>query len=207
MLHHDRNHIAALEADRLREAARRRSASEAHELGRIVRAAGRGDASAWSALVARYRARVTRVARSQGLTAHEADDVAQETWLRLYRNLRSIREPLSVGAWLETTARRESYRTLQTLRREPPTDDALLADEAALEDPELELLRERRDAVEVALERLPERHRRLMRTLLSETEPSYAELSAQLGIPIGSIGPIRGRCVEALRRVVAPERC
>jgi hypothetical protein len=51
----------------------------------------------------------------------------------------------------------------------------------------------------VALRGLPERHRALMHALLAHPTPSYAEVSATLGIPIGSIGPIRGQCLIRLR--------
>ena len=116
-LHQDRNYIATLDADRLRDSAQRgRRPADAHTIERMVAAAGRGDQSAWSALVTRFRGRVLRVARSHGLNPHQADDVAQETWLRLYRNLERVRDPLALGAWVDTTARRECLRALRGTR-------------------------------------------------------------------------------------------
>ncbi len=195
--HQDRNYVAALEADRRRESAL--------GLERMVAAAGRGDQSAWSALVARFRGQILRVARSHGLNAHQADDVAQETWVRLYRSLERVRDPGALGAWVDTTARRESLRALRSGRREDLTDEEIGIAAAAPDDPDDDLLQERRAALAGAMEKLPERQRTLMASLLAESEPSYADVAARLGLPIGSIGPTRGRCVESLREMLAPE--
>ncbi|WP_053227011.1 RNA polymerase sigma factor [Solirubrobacter soli] len=181
-LHQTRSYLAAVDAERIE---------------RMVAAAGRGDQSAWSALVARFRGRVLRVARFHGLNAHQADDVAQETWLRLFRNLERVRDPLALGAWVDTTARRECLRALRGTRHEDLTDEEVGVDRVAVEDDtELE---EQRVALARAVANLPTRQRELMECLLAESEPSYAEVAQQLGIPIGSIGPTRGRCVEKLR--------
>ncbi len=194
MYHHNRPYLDGLEADRFRRS-----------LHEMVVAAGNGDQSAWSALVARFRGRVLRVARAHGLDAHQADDVAQETWLRLYRNLEKVRDPFSLGAWIETTARRESLRALLGRRREEPSGDELGVERVALDDGDEALLEERRVALASGLEKLSGRQRALMESLLAEPAPSYADVSVRIGIPIGSIGPTRGRCVKRLREVLAPE--
>jgi RNA polymerase sigma factor (sigma-70 family) len=194
MYHHHPLFLDGLEADRLRRS-----------LDEMVAAAGKGDQSAWSALIARFRGRVLRVARSHGLDPYQADDVAQETWLRLYRNLEKVRDPFSLGAWIETTARRESLRALLGRKREELTADELGVDQAALDDAEDALLEERRAALARGLESLSSRQRALMESLLAEPAPSYADVSVRIGIPIGSIGPTRGRCVKRLREELAPE--
>ena len=188
--HQDRNYVAAVDAERLE---------------RMVAAAGRGDQSAWSALVARFRGQIMRVARSHGLNTYQADDVAQETWLRLYRSLGRVRDPGALGAWVDTTARRESLRALGSGRREELTDEEIGVAAAAPDDPDEELLQERQAALAAALAKLPEKQRVLMESLLAESEPSYADVAVRLGLPIGSIGPTRGRCVERLRGMLAPE--
>ncbi|MDA0167089.1 sigma-70 family RNA polymerase sigma factor [Solirubrobacter ginsenosidimutans] len=195
--HHDRNYIKALEAERPRP-------HDSHALAGMVAAAGRGDQSAWTALIARFRGHVQRVARAHGLNTHQADDVAQETWLRLYRNLERVRDPLALGAWVDTTARREALRALNDRRRESLTDQDIGTEAVADDDPADELLEERRAALarEVAL--LPPRQRELIASLMSEPALSYAEISARLGMPVGSIGPTRQRCVERLREELAP---
>jgi RNA polymerase sigma factor (sigma-70 family) len=199
--HHNRNYIAALEADRLRTS----RGGDRRALERVVAAAARGDESAWSALVARFRGRIIRVARAHGLSGHQADDVAQETWLRLYRSVAGVRDPQALGAWIDTTARREALRALKGGRREDLTDEEIGVEALSADDRDDELLQERRAAFAGALAQLPERQRKLIESLIADPEPSYAEISAQLGLPIGSIGPTRGRCVERLRGLLAPE--
>jgi RNA polymerase sigma factor (sigma-70 family) len=174
-------------------------------LNDMVAAAGDGDQGAWADLVARFRGRVIRVARAHGLDAHQADDVAQETWLRLYRSLGTVRDPFSLGAWIETTARRESLRTLVGRRREELTGDDVGVDRPAPDDGGDAVLEERRAALARGMCKLNRRQRALMESLLAEPAPSYADVSLRIGIPIGSIGPTRGRCVKRLRQELAPE--
>ena len=192
-LHHTTDYVASVHEERLRRGS--------SDISTAMKAAENGDAHAWAMLISRFRGHVARVARSYGLNAHQVDDVAQETWLRLYRHIGSVRDPHALGAWLGTTASRESLRTLAGDRREEPTDEELCAGVATADDVTDALAHaERSVALKRALGTLPPRHRALMESLLAEPEPSYAEISTLLGIPIGSIGPIRGRCVTRLRR-------
>src|SRR5690348_6403049 len=194
MRQHARTYLDSREVDRLRRL-----------LNELVAAAAEGDQAAWSDLVSRFRGRVIRVARGHGLDAHQADDVAQETWLRLYRNLGNVRDPFSLGAWIETTARRESLRVLAGRRREELTGDDVGIDLPALDGTDDAVLEERKAALARGLMKLNGRQRALMQSLLVEPAPSYADVSVRVGIPIGSIGPTRGRCVRRLRQELAPE--
>jgi RNA polymerase sigma factor (sigma-70 family) len=166
----------------------------------MARAAAKGDAAAWEWVVARFHTRLLSVARSQGLAHHDAEDAAQATWIRLTRHIGRLREPGSIAAWLTTTAQREGLRIRRRAPREQLTGDFEF--EVAVEaDHDRELLAGvRSTALERALSDMPERHRELMRALVSEPAPSYAEIAARLGVPIGSIGPIRGRCLARLRK-------
>jgi RNA polymerase sigma factor (sigma-70 family) len=194
MRQHARTYLDSREVERLRRL-----------LNEMVAAAAEGDQAAWSDLVSRFRGRVIRVARAHGLDSHQADDVAQETWLRLYRNLDNVRDPFSLGAWIETTARRESLRALGGRRREELTGDEVGVDRPALDDGDDAVLEERKAALARGLKKLSCRQRALMESLLAEPAPSYADVSLRIGIPIGSIGPTRGRCVTRLRQELAPE--
>jgi RNA polymerase sigma factor (sigma-70 family) len=194
MHRHALPYLNGLEADQLRRL-----------LNDMVAAAGDGDQAAWSDLVARFRGRVIRVARAHGLYAHQADDVAQETWLRLYRSLDTVRDPFSLGAWIETTARRESLRALVGRRREELTGDDIGVDRPASDEPDDGVLEERKAALARGMAKLNGRQRALMESLLAEPAPSYTDVSVRIGIPIGSIGPTRGRCVKRLRQELAPE--
>ncbi len=174
----------------------------------LLRAAEDGDVAAWNALVERFTNLLWSVARGHRLGAADAADVVQTTWLRLVENLGRIQDPERLPGWLATTARHECLRTLRRSGRELPTesDDTTLdlTDTAAPVDSRL--ITEERDAqLWLCFEALQPRCQRLLRVLLADPAPSYAEVSAALDLPIGSIGPTRGRCLERLR-ALAQER-
>ncbi len=174
--------------------------ADPEELDLLVVAAASGDAGAWSHLVERFTARLRTVARLHRLAAHDAEDVVQTAWLRLVEHIGDLREPCAVGAWLEVTARRESQRLLRTAKRETlkPTDELDEPAEAPMLEQRL-LAVARGAALARALDRLTFRQRQVMRALLGDGTRSYAELSAELDIPVGGIGPTRARAIDRLR--------
>lgn len=172
----------------------------------LVRAATGGDDESWNALVDRFTPLMWSVARSFRLQRADAADAVALGWLRLLENLPRIADPDAVGAWLATTVRRECLRKLGQAGREqasgmadydtidlsaPPVDARLLAAERAAD-------------IRRAVDSLPELCRRMMRLLMTDPTPSYAEISAALDIPAGSIGPTRGRCLGRLRNLLTP---
>jgi len=167
----------------------------------LLKAAAAGSQEAWDAIVARYSRRIWSVARSHRLSAADAEDVHQITFMRLMTHVDSIREPNRIGAWLATTARNECLRILRRAGRSVPVGDDDLFDSV---DPVLVPLDarliedERHVALFAALDRLSERCQRLLRVLMADPEPTYEEVGAALGMPIGSIGPTRGRCLKHL---------
>lgn len=188
--------------ERIRTATEQRHARQHRaraEVQRIVRAAANGDAAAWDWLVSRFHRRLVGTARGLGLGHHDAEDAAQATWFRLARHIKALREPGSLPAWLHTAVRREGLRIKAKRKREQ-----LVADfpaEAAVEgEHDVKLAAAMRsEAFAHALSAMPERHRELMLTLAVEPPLSYAEIATRLNVPIGSIGPIRRRCLDRLR--------
>jgi RNA polymerase sigma factor (sigma-70 family) len=167
--------------------------------GPVVTAATGGDALAWAELFGRFTRRIAAVARAHRLAQHEAEDIVQDTWLRALEHLGELRDPESVVGWLNTTARRECLRHIGLSRREATAQRAL---ECRPQEPTpFDVLEgnERAGALRRALEHVTERERALLKMLLSDPEPSYAEVSAALGMPVGSIGPTRGRAIARLR--------
>lgn len=169
----------------------------------LLRRADAGEQAAWDALVMRYTNLLWSVGRAHRLSAADAADVVQTTWLRLVEHLGRIEDPERLPGWLATTARRECLRTLRRAGREPlgTGDDAALdvIDDHA-EPLDAKLIADERDAALWAcFERLSERCRVLLRILVATPPPAYADVAAALGMPIGSIGPTRGRCLERLR--------
>ena len=168
----------------------------------VDRAAG-GDEEAWDDLVARFAGLVWSIGMSYGLSGADVADVSQTCWLRLAENLHRINDRERVGAWLATTARRESLAVVKRGRRQVPSG-VHFEDEQSL-DPESDasLLRQERSAALLnAFKKLPAGCKTLLRVLLSDPAPSYAEVSENLEMPIGSIGPRRARCLERLRVTV-----
>jgi RNA polymerase sigma factor (sigma-70 family) len=168
----------------------------------LVRDAKLGDQRAWDALVARYGAMVWAVARAHRLCDADAADASQATWLKLLEHLGDIKDARALGGWLATTARRECLRILRNAGRVEPLGDL---PETADGGPELDeaLLTGERDAhLWRAFEALGPRDQALLRMLAADPAPSYEEIGAALGMPVGSIGPTRARALARLRRAV-----
>jgi len=170
----------------------------AMELAELVHAAGEGDQAAWNSIVERFGGLIWATVRAHRLSTGDGAEVVQTTWLRLVEHLDRIRDPERLGGWLATTARNECLRQIRHSAREVPSD--MTAFEQG-DDPTLEhglLTAERDRAFWKAFTELGERCQALLRVLMAETEPSYQEVSAALGMPVGAIGPTRRRCLERL---------
>lgn len=169
----------------------------------LVERAAVGDAHAWDELVDRFAGLVWSIARGYGLGAADAADVSQTCWLRLAENLDRIHDRERVGSWLATTARRESLAVLKRGRRQVPSGMRFEDEPVYDPEPDVSLVRKERSAALFdAFRDLPALCRTLLRVLLSDPAPSYAEVSENLDMPVGSIGPRRARCLERLRVTV-----
>jgi len=139
--------------------------------------------------------------RAYRLDQASAEDVVQGTWMALVRTRTAVQDPQAVVRWLTVTARREAWRVAGRAQRQEPAEDEVLQAHAGVEPgPEETVLRNHRDrALWEAVESLPERCRRLLRVVAFAERPDYEQLSQDLGMPVGSIGPTRGRCLGKLR--------
>ena len=165
----------------------------------LVDAAARGEADAICVLAHRYRALVRSVAMRNGLGPTEVDDVVQETWLKLITHAGDIREAECLPGWLRRIAHNVSLSRLRERSRmvlighgEKLTDSCGEADPCA----DAVIARAEEETLSEAIERLNSRDRRLVQLLMIRTP--YREISAQLGMKIGSIGPTRERILEKL---------
>ncbi|HET9499562.1 MAG TPA: sigma-70 family RNA polymerase sigma factor [Marmoricola sp.] len=142
-----------------------------------------------------------QVTRAAGLDRDEAEDVVQTTWLALVDNADRLEHPAAVGGWLCTTARRQAWRTARQAGRQLPTRDEVIAERLPRQaGPEQRVLLDEEGVVlRECLDRLTERCRTLLRILAAEPRPSYEAVSVELEMPVGSIGPTRGRCLAKLR--------
>jgi RNA polymerase sigma factor (sigma-70 family) len=178
------------------------------DIASLVRRAAAGDKAAGEGIVDQYSRLIWAMTRDFRLDEIDAADVVQTTWLRLLEHIGRIEYPERIGSWLATTARHECLRHLAASKRvmliddhdatfghsesyQPDVDERLLAEERAQE-------------VREAVSTLPTRSQQLLELLMADPPASYDEISDQLGLPIGSIGPTRGRCLERLRVMLQP---
>jgi RNA polymerase sigma factor (sigma-70 family) len=172
----------------------------------FVRRAAAGDHQAWECLVDQFSRLIWSITVEFKLVESDAADVVQTTWLRLLEHIDRIQYPDRVGSWLAATARNECLRSLAARKRvvlgHDDVDLGTVAAAAAAPTPEVDerLLADERDqVVRDAMSRLPGRWQRLLEMLMADPPVPYTEISDQLGLPVGSIGPTRGRCLARLR--------
>jgi RNA polymerase sigma factor (sigma-70 family) len=169
----------------------------------VVSRALDGDPTAWPELVERLKRPAWKVVVSFRLEPEEANDAFATTMLRLYEYLGKVREPEKLPSWITTVARNEVHAILRARRRSDAV--ALLVEPGAAPSAEDEIDQDAdlRPALRQAFEQLPELWQRLLLLVMTDPPTPYAEISATLGIPVGSIGPTRQRCLEHLRRSAA----
>jgi RNA polymerase sigma factor (sigma-70 family) len=170
----------------------------------LVTRASAGDQQAWNEIVERYSPLVWSICLRYRLDRQDIDDVGQSVWLLLVERIGRLREPAALPGWLATTTQRECLRVLRTARRHDHAE--LLPEEQMPPDPdatmiEEEILAAERDAgIRAAFAELPRGCRELLALLVSDPPRSYEDISAALGMRVGSIGPMRARCLDRLRR-------
>jgi RNA polymerase sigma factor (sigma-70 family) len=169
----------------------------------VTRAAG-GDESAWNDIVERYAPLLWSICVRYQLDREEINDVCQTVWLLLVEKIRSLREPAALPGWLAITTQRECFRVLRATHRhdhtELPREDQMPPDPDAGMIEEEVLAAERGAAIRAAFAELPPGCRDLLSMLVSDPPYAYAQISAALGMSVGTIGPMRGRCLDRLRR-------
>ena len=188
-----------------------RSRVAGDEVAPLLQAARDGDQSAWDELVRRFSGRLWSVCRSFGLSQSDAADVFQLTWLRLLEHLDTIEDPARLPGWLATTCRRECLAVLRRGRRVLPTADDALFDRFAGHATGADwpsLVSDRDAGLWRAFNQLNERCQQILRVLvldLDEGAQSYDSAAVVLGMPKGSLGPTRGRCLAQLRKLLDTE--
>ncbi|HUB38403.1 MAG TPA: sigma-70 family RNA polymerase sigma factor [Streptosporangiaceae bacterium] len=172
------------------------------DVAMLVRRAAEGDKWAWERLVDQFGRLIWSITRDFRLPESDASDVFQATWLRLLEHIDRLEYPARVGSWIATTARHECLRCVAGRKRILLVQDHSALSDALVHAPEADeglLAAERAVAVRDAMSLLPSRWQRMLELLMADPPASYAEISDQLGLPVGSIGPTRGRCMERLR--------
>ncbi|MBI3944872.1 MAG: sigma-70 family RNA polymerase sigma factor [Armatimonadetes bacterium] len=170
------------------------------------------DAEAFACLVARYRARLSRFFSSLGAPPDVADDLLQETFVRLWQARERYRPEARFSTYLMEIARNLWLNARDRALRAPAQvsldedtrrPDALalaLADSRA--DPEAVVLaRERRRRIDAAIDTLPQKQQ-IVFVLCHFEGMRYREIAASLGIPEGTVRYRMHEAVHALRRML-----
>ncbi|HLK42050.1 MAG TPA: sigma-70 family RNA polymerase sigma factor [Thermoleophilia bacterium] len=185
--------------------------TDRHErLAALLLAAQAGRREGLEQIVVELSPLLWQVARAQGLDREAAEDAVQCTWLTLLGNLDRIHTPVALTAWLVTATKREAWRVRAALKAELPVDGSAMTEMTdtanSLPAPEESvLLAERYRDVWRAVRMLPQRCQELLRVVAFVNRPDYDEVSVALGMPRGSIGPTRGRCLAKLRSLLDTE--
>jgi RNA polymerase sigma factor (sigma-70 family) len=183
-------------------APRHRPDEDSAYVSELVRRAAQGDRQSWEQLVSKYSRLIWAMTRDFKLADSDAADVVQATWLRLLENIDRIQHPDRIGSWLATTARHECLRHVARRKKVILVDDDLALHDVLAHQPGLDerlLASESAEEIRQAMSRLPWHWQRLLELLMTDPPASYAEISSQLDLPVGSIGPTRGRCLERLK--------
>ena len=165
----------------------------------LLRRAAAGDDAAWREIVGHYQRLVHATIRSFRVTPSDAEDLFQETFLRLYRHATGLRDSRALTRWLIVTARNLCLDHVARQRSRPT--EALDGETVAVEPSSLTdiIHLERAQAVREAIQEMPERCRDLLWLLYFEQEtPDYEAAARAFNMPLGSVGPTRMRCLEHL---------
>ncbi|MEU0180247.1 RNA polymerase sigma factor [Streptomyces sp. NPDC001902] len=172
----------------------------------LLAGCARGEQTAWDEMVERFGRLVWSVIRSHRMNDVDAEDVRQLTWFRLVQNVDRIRDPDRIGDWLATVARRESLKVVTRGKRLVMVGDSQTLEVLSghHESPEQITLRaHRKEEVLRAIHGLSDQCRGVLRMALEDPPASYEEISSALSMSLGSVGPIRTRCLRRLRRALA----
>ena len=166
-------------------------------LRQLIESCLRGEQRAWTQLVSKYERLIYSVAHALCPEPEDCADVFQRVCLALYQNLDRLRSDQIIPAWLTTVTRRQAYKVIRSRGSYTQIGEHEVAVEASVE-----RIREEFE-VQLAIDCMDQRCQRLIRLLYFDSnEPSYAEIAAELGMPVASVGPTRARCLEKLKKLL-----
>jgi RNA polymerase sigma factor (sigma-70 family) len=171
----------------------------------LIEACRRGDEQAWQQVVDKYKRLVFSIPLNYGLGQHDAADIVQLTFMMLLQGLDGLHEESHLGGWLATVARRNTWHIIrrhgrEQLHPENISDNNSLYDEGREKEKERQELN---DWIFDGLSRLDETCRSMLILLYFDPDlNSYKEVAARMKLAVGSIGPMRARCLERLRELM-----
>lgn len=167
-----------------------------------------GDESAWEQVIENNKRLIYSIPLNFGLTAEEAADIFQQTFISLVENLQKLRADSNLGAWLAVVARRHVLHYLRKSKREQVAPDDDLGDSKQLlttfivRDTTVDV--EMIQTIDQGLNQIGRRCRELLLALYFDVQnPSYEEVAQRTNMAVGSIGPMRGRCLDRLKEILS----
>jgi RNA polymerase sigma factor (sigma-70 family) len=172
---------------------------------RLVRECLEGNEDAWSAIVNKYRRLIYSIPVKHGFSPEDASDIFQAVCLELLKEMPRLREPRALAGWLIKVTAHKCFHHRRRESRYVTTDAAeALTTQASIDAPDLDELFdevEREQVLRDAVRALTARCKKLVSMLFFEFPPTpYEEVAKTLGLARGSIGFIRRRCLDRLRR-------
>jgi len=163
----------------------------------------RGEAGAWEEFLDRYGRLIWSTAHRCGASGEEAEEIFQRSWVAVIEGLGRLENPEGIVAWIVSLTRYQSWRLFDENKKHRGSGEKTSPEEGMDAQQEEALLKEESGIlIHQALERLPRACRQLIDLLFfTEPRPDYKEISRRLGIAVGSIGPIRARCLRKLKKV------
>lgn len=180
--------------------------AEAIEDEWLVQGCMQGNQQAWEDLIDKYKRLIYSIPIKYGATPEDAADVFQAVCIEVLNSLPQLKSAQSLRSWLITVTIRQSYRWKKKQANhveldalEPEAAEGIACTSYADTLAQLE----QEQIVREVVSQLTPRHRELVRLLFFE-QPAlpYAEVARRLGLATGSIGFIRGRCLEKLRKAL-----
>jgi RNA polymerase sigma factor (sigma-70 family) len=165
-----------------------------------------GDEKAWNRLIDKYKRLIYSVPVKYGLSPDDAADIFQNVCVDLFTNLAKLRKIESIRSWLITVATHKCFHHKRHQRQDVELDamEQEMAEEIAPAAPQVMQEVQEEQAVRDAIQRLSPRCADLVKMLFFEQPPlPYTEVAQKLGLATGSIGFIRGRCLNRLQKILA----
>ncbi len=170
---------------------------------RLVRECLNGGEEAWRALILRYKNIIFSIPRKYGFSADDSTDIFQAVCLDLLSELPKLRETKALPKWIMQITAHKCFHRKQQQRRTEPSDPDANRFEQSIPPRAEQILREAEEeqGLRQAMSELSPRCRHLVHMLFYD-EPArpYQEIAETLGIAVGSIGFIRQRCLERMRK-------
>jgi RNA polymerase sigma factor (sigma-70 family) len=175
----------------------------------LLRRCREGDERAWEQVIENYQRLIYSIPLNFGLTTEDAADIFQQTFISLVENLERLRPDSNLGAWLAVVARRHVLHHLRKRKREQLGTDGDLGESEhllALVTTDTTVDLEMMQSIDQGLNQIGQRCRELLLALYFDSQqPSYEEIAEHTHIAVGSVGPMRGRCLERLREILSKE--